>query len=67
MTAIQEMHISRSLKLMQSSSILLKARLTVEFLLHRGRFHPALARKASAFPSTGRHGGTHRHVSQIDC
>jgi len=43
----------RSFKLTQSCPILLKARLAVEFLLHRGRFHPALARRASAFPSTG--------------
>ncbi|WP_288381444.1 DUF1287 domain-containing protein [uncultured Massilia sp.] len=43
----------RSFKLTQSYLILLKARLAVEFLLHRGRFHPALAHRASAFPSTG--------------
>ena len=53
----------RSFKLTQSCLTLLKARLAVKFLLHRGRFHPALARRASAFPSTGRHGGTHRHIS----
>jgi len=33
------------------------------FLLRRGRFHPARVRKASAFPSTGRCDGTHRHFS----
>jgi chromate transporter len=35
----------------------------VGFLLRRGWFHPALTRRASAFPSTGRCSGTHRHVS----
>jgi predicted TIM-barrel fold metal-dependent hydrolase len=35
----------------------------VGFLLRRGWFHPALTRRVRAFPSTGRCGRTHRHVS----
>jgi len=38
----------------------------VGFLLRWGRFHPALAHRASAFPSTGRCGRTDRHIPQID-
>ena len=37
-----------------------------DFLLRRGRFRPALARRARAFLSTGGDRGTHGHVLQAD-
>ena len=62
---IREGH--RTTPFLQTYAKLSVVNFSAGFLLHRGRFHLVRVHKASAFPSTGRCGGTHRHFSQIDC